>query len=318
PPTRLIDFEASLNVYGNTGFRPFDTLHADGNIKPYRAWMRYSTNQFELRLGLQKINFGSANMLRPLMWFDQVDPRDPLQLTDGVWGLLARYYFLNNANLWLWGLWGNTGSKTWEIGKTNQKFPELGGRFQNPVPRGEVAMSYHYRLADTRDFSDSTLIFTGIPENRFGVDGKWDLGVGLWLEAAWINKSKNVGFSTNQEIINMGVDYTFGIGNGLNVTFESLLFALDSKPFAFSRKIVFSGLAANYPLGLFDNLSGIVYFDWTNNAAYNFVTWRKQFGKFDLFLMTYWNPDKYNLPNQENSKVLYTGKGVQLMVVYNY
>ena len=69
--------------------------------------MRYSSDQFELRLGLQKINFGSASMLRPLMWFDQMDPRDPLHLTDGVWGLLARYYFLNNANIWLWGLYGN-------------------------------------------------------------------------------------------------------------------------------------------------------------------------------------------------------------------
>ena len=64
-------------------------------------------NKLHIEPGLQKINFGSATMLRPLMWFDQVDPRDPLQLTDGVWGVLGRYYFLNNANIWLWGLYGN-------------------------------------------------------------------------------------------------------------------------------------------------------------------------------------------------------------------
>ena len=89
-------------------------------------------------------------MLRPLMWFDKIDPRDPLQLTDGVWGLLARYYFLNNANIWLWGLYGNEKPKTWEIGKTNQHYPEFGGRFQSPVPKGEAAVSYHFRMADTR------------------------------------------------------------------------------------------------------------------------------------------------------------------------
>ncbi|MDO8896287.1 MAG: hypothetical protein Q7V19_01460, partial [Bacteroidales bacterium] len=97
----LFDFEASANINGALSFFNFDSVSADANLKPYRFWARYSGDQLELRLGLQKINFGSASMLRPLMWFDKVDPRDPLQLTDGVWGLLGRYYFLNNANLWL-------------------------------------------------------------------------------------------------------------------------------------------------------------------------------------------------------------------------
>jgi hypothetical protein len=88
-----LDFEASANAFGSFAFHPFDTSYSDGGLKPYRLWMRYSSDQFEIRLGLQKINFGSASMLRPLMWFDSVDPRDPLQLTDGVWALLVRYYF---------------------------------------------------------------------------------------------------------------------------------------------------------------------------------------------------------------------------------
>ena len=85
-----IDFEASFNINGNAGFNPFDTIKADGQVKPYRLWARYSSRQFEVRAGLQKINFGSASLLRPLMWFDQVDPRDPLKLTDGVWGVLGK------------------------------------------------------------------------------------------------------------------------------------------------------------------------------------------------------------------------------------
>ena len=95
---RKLDFELSLNLNAGAGIRPFDSIKGNADVKPYRAWMRYSGKQFDLRLGLQKINFGSAQMLRPLMWFDQVDPRDPLQMTDGVWGLLGRYYFLNNPN----------------------------------------------------------------------------------------------------------------------------------------------------------------------------------------------------------------------------
>ncbi|MEE4285568.1 MAG: hypothetical protein V2I31_05450, partial [Mariniphaga sp.] len=71
----LIDFEASANIYGSMALDPFDASEFDGKIKPYRIWARYSTHQLELRAGLQKINFGSASLLRPLMWFDQVDPR---------------------------------------------------------------------------------------------------------------------------------------------------------------------------------------------------------------------------------------------------
>jgi hypothetical protein len=93
------DSEFSANIFGSAGLHPFDTISTSGAIKPYRAWIRYSSDQFELRLGLQKLNFGSASILRPLMWFDQLDPRDPLHLTDGVWGVLGRYYFLNNANI---------------------------------------------------------------------------------------------------------------------------------------------------------------------------------------------------------------------------
>ena len=42
----------------------------------------------------QKMNFGSAIILRCLTWFNSIDPRDPLQATDGKTGPLLRYYFL--------------------------------------------------------------------------------------------------------------------------------------------------------------------------------------------------------------------------------
>ena len=68
-------------------------------ISPYRIWVRYQIKNWEFRLGLQKIDFGSAQLLRPIQWFNQIDPRDPLGLTNGVNGLLVRRYFKNNSNL---------------------------------------------------------------------------------------------------------------------------------------------------------------------------------------------------------------------------
>ncbi len=315
---RLFDFETSANIYGNFGLKNFNNTASNGKIKPYRLWTRYSTSQFELRAGLQKINFGSASILRPLMWFDQVDPRDPLQLTDGVWGLLGRYYFLNNATVWLWTLYGNKNLKGWEAVNTNQSVPEVGGRFQYPVSTGEAALSYHYRVADSRALSETELQFEKIPEHRIGFDAKFDWVVGCWMEASWKNMGENLGMFTNQEILNLGVDYTFGLGNGLTVIYEQLLASYDEKAFSFDEPVAFSLMSVSYPVGLFDNLSLIVYFDWRNNAAYNFINWQKQFNKITLYMMGYVNPKNYYIPTQRATENLFAGTGIQLMFVFNH
>ena len=318
PDEKLIDFEASVNMYGNIGIRPFDSTGFNGRIKPYRLWARYSTPQFELRAGLQKINFGSASILRPLMWFEQIDPRDPLKLTDGVWGVLARYYFLNNSNIWLWGLYGNEKLKGWESFKTEKNTPEFGGRFQSPLPRGEAGFSFHHRSSDCSSLSDSTSLFGKVPENRFGFDAKFDVVVGCWLEASWSKYSEDLGIFTNQEIINLGIDYTFGIGNGLTIIYEQLIASSDENPFKFNKPINFSLLSLSYPVGMFDNISAIIYYDWTNSRIYNFVNWQRQFNKFTLYIMGYINPKDYNIPTQRTDEILYAGNGIQLMLVFNH
>jgi hypothetical protein len=314
----LLDFEASANLNGTLGTHPFDTLYSSGKLKPYRLWARYSTEQWEIRAGLQKINFGSATTIRPLMWFDKLDPRDPLQLTDGVWGVLGRYYFLNNANLWLWVLYGNKNPKTWEVGETSHDQPEFGGRFQMQVPKGEMGLSFHHRLSDTRSLGAKATFNGLVPENRIGIDGKYDLGIGLWFEGVWMNKSKNIGQYTNQLMASIGADYTFGVGNGLNVVFEQLLFSYGEKPFQIKDPFVFSTLSMNYSLGMSDNLSAMIYYDWIYNGLYNIINWNHQFGNFTFYCMGYSNPKIYKIPLTANDINLFAGTGVQLMVVWNH
>ncbi len=120
--------DISLNTFATAQYAKNESPSYEEEIKPYRGWARLSTEKFEVRVGLQKINFGSAMIFRPLMWFDRVDPRDPLQLTDGVYAMLARYTLLNNANIWLWGLYGNNDTKGWELSPTEKKTSEYGGR----------------------------------------------------------------------------------------------------------------------------------------------------------------------------------------------
>jgi hypothetical protein len=142
--------------------------------------------------------------------------------------------------------------------------------------------------------------------------------VGVWFEGAWIFKNRNVGILTHQEILNGGIDYTFGIGNGLNVMLEQLLISYDEKAFAFSNTTSFSGLSLSYPLSMIDNLSAIIYYDATNNALYNFVNWKRQFNKISLYCMAYWNPETYLIPQQRDSGNLFSGKGIQIMMVFNH
>lgn len=311
------DVEVSVNLNGYVGFHPFDTAYADGRARPYRAWVRYSRDQWEVRAGLQTINFGSASILRPLMWFEVVDPRDPLRITTGVWGLLGRYYFINNVNLWLWALYGNEDARLWEVGRTRQRYPEFGGRFQTPVPAGEAGITVHHRLSDTRNVAESVSGYAAVPENRVALDAKWDAGVGLWVEGAWIAKARDIGTATNQLLLNAGADYTFGVGNGLNVILEQLLISYDRHAFSFSQPVSFSAASVNYPLGLFDTVGAMVYYDWKNHQSYHLVSWKKQLSRLQFYVLAYWNPETYGLP-QQGEENLFSGRGVQLMLVFHH
>lgn len=314
---RLIDFEAAANISGSFSSHPFDTMSTDGNISPYRAWARYSAHQFEIRLGLQKIDFGSATLLRPLQWFNQVDPRDPLQLTNGVYGALGRYYFLNNANVWVWLLYGNEKTRGFDAVETNKKKPEYGGRIQYPTPRGEIAASYHHRTANAENIMQSSY-FEQIPEDRFGLDGKWDVKVGLWFEATHIVKHKDIGILTNQTLFNIGTDYTFGIGNGLNVVAEHLLMALDHKAFEFKNNSNITATTLSYPVGLFDNLSTILFYNWNESNMSFFVNYSHQFKKMTGYIMAYYNPKTQQGIQQNELLNTTSGPGIRLMMVYNH
>jgi len=200
--SKKFDFEFSVNLFGTVATNFSDSLYAKADLKLYRLWARYSGEQFELRLGLQKLNFGSALMLRPLMWFDGMDSRDPLSLTEGVYGILGRYYFLNNANLWLWGLYGNENARGWEFIPRKRKTAEFGGRFQLPVGENtEMGFTYHFNTLNSSDLADFLPFFETIPEHKFAYDIKADLFVGIWLEASWSMRIAELGVFKNQELV---------------------------------------------------------------------------------------------------------------------
>jgi len=315
-----LDFEASLNVYGTAYVHSLQNTQTDGEIDLYRMWGRFSSSRFEARIGLQKINFGSASLLRPLMWFDSIDPRDPLQLTDGVYGLLLRYYFLNNANIWIWGLYGNDQLKGWEFFPSKSKSAEYGGRFQLPLGNGEWAMTYHHRTMDPDQgpFALEQETETFIPEDRYALDGKWDLGIGLWFEGTLTHQRTALLPFSWQRAINIGLDYTFGLGNGLYALTETFFYTSSDKAFGSGEGLSFSALSLSYPLGLLDNLSCIVYYDWDNKNLYSFVNWRRTYDQWTINVIGFWNPERFQIYQNLPQNTLYAGMGFQIMIVFNF
>ena len=315
-----LDAELSLNLYGYAQLSSLSDVSTQGEVDPYRLWARFSSSQFEARIGLQKINFGSAMLFRPLMWFDRLDPRDPLQLTDGVYGLLMRYYFVNNSNIWLWGLYGNEDPKGLEVVPTEKDSVEFGGRIQVPLWTGELALTYHHRNAD---YGEVPLLGAYLPnptiaENRYALDGKWDIGIGIWFEGTVIHKKVEEPLTPYQKALTIGMDYTFDWGNGLNVLGEYFLFEASQDLWRSGESIHYAGLSLNYPLALLDTIGLIFFYDWDNSDLYSFVNWRRTYDRWSLNVMAFWNPERFQVYPTRGEDNQFTGKGFQIMVVYNY
>lgn len=306
----------------------WDAPAADGAIDPYRLWLRLSSPRFEARLGLQQINFGSATVFRPLMWFDRVDARDPLKLTSGVYGLLLRYTARGDSSLWLWGLYGNVEPKGWETLATAARTPEFGGRLQVPVPSGEAAATVHFRRV-TGPAGE-----TG--ESRFALDGKWDVGVGLWFEGAFTRLADPspagvpaAGAALRwQRSLALGVDYTFGLGNGLYVLAEQFLADSAPSPAARGRYgATLTALLLRYPLGLLDTLSTIVYLDWRARRIYAFAAWQRTLDRWQFHAMAFANPRRAAAPGGQPAagagaglpaaSSILAGWGFQVMAVWS-
>lgn len=314
------DSEISFNSYLDYQFTDWENMDSDLRIKPYRLWLRLSSERFELRAGLQKINFGSASMLRPLMWFDHLDPRDPLQLTDGVYALLGRYYFKNNANVWLWILLGNDKPKGWETVPSVSKIPEFGGRIQFPVPKGEAAISYHHRTADLSGIISPANIqgTVSFPEDRLGLDGKWDLGVGLWTEYSLIHSTLDTSyFQPWTKLFMLGMDYTFSLGNGLYMATEFFRYSNTNQVNESGINKTFSLLTVNYPRGI-NKITCIFYYNWTDKNWYRFINLQRQSDNWTFYLFLFWNPEKFAIYNTEIENNMFAGKGIQIMSVFNF
>ena len=309
-----LDVDLSGNMYGSA------RSESTGNVQPYRAWLRLATHRFETRIGLQRIDFGPAKLLRALMWFDRRDPRDPLQLTDGVWGVRMRYDFANLASLWTWGLYGQDHTKGLEFAPSRDRSLEYGGRLQYPAGPGEIGITFHQRSVDA--FAVEPALAPGgkpVTENRLALDGIWDVGVGVWFESALVHANYAVNSFDWQSFLTLGSDYTFALGNGLHLLGEHMVYIMSDVPFDFGQKVQISGLMLSYPLNMLDQIAVYSIFTWNHpRVAYHYLSWRRTYDRWVIFASVFGRTGDSSVSLLNQPLATLGDVGLQLMVIFNH
>jgi hypothetical protein len=280
-----------------------DELTGDFELNLHRCWVRLNRHLWELRAGLQKLNFGPARVLRVLRWFDTVNPSDPTGYSKGVTGVTLRVTPTPLSTVRGWMLVDDSGTQQLE---TEQSTIAAGGRIQLPAGRGELALTGH-----TRRLEDSGR------ENRIALDGSWDLGVGLWFESLLQhNDVQNLAPWSN--LTTYGVDYTFDWGNGLHLLSE-LLVAHSGFDFAGSSDNVsqshYTAFMADYPLTIFDSLSLLMLLD-DENSSFVMLDWGHLTDYWSLHLQGFLsdNVSSAALALNENTP----DNGVRILAIYNH
>jgi hypothetical protein len=217
-------------------------------------------------------------------------------------------------------LYGNDKTRGWDIFVSEKNRPEFGGRLQVPLFTGEIAATYHHRTINLkRNLPEfDTTSYPPVAENRVGLDGKWDIEVGFWLEGVLIHRDLNYDQLSYQHQTSVGVDYTFDIGNGLHAIVEYFTLRLSDKAFGSGEGVSMAALSLNYPIGLLDDLTVMLYSDWDNKNWYRFISWQRSYDNWRFYLMGFWNPEQYQLFQVRTDNNLYAGKGLQLLVVFNH
>ncbi|UCF04561.1 MAG: hypothetical protein JSV33_11585, partial [bacterium] len=298
----LLDLEVSLNGSAIAS----SAYDEEADIELYRAKLRFATPRTETRFGMQKINFGPAYLLRSLMWFDRLDPRDPQQFTEGVYGLRFTYNTMNNASLWLWGLYGNDDTKGIELLPTADGRPEFGGRLQFPVPYGELAFAFHRRVVDASSIRSGDFLraLLGVPfpvtiaiddfdENRFAFDGRFDVEIGLWFEMVFQHWHTAILPIEWTKLMTVGGDYTFGIGNGIHTILEYMAVATSESFVGWDRDTQISAVSMSYQLGILDRIQAIGIYHWDDEEYAQYLSWQRTWDTLVLNMNLFHYPETF-------------------------
>ena len=311
-----IDFEAALNLNAQfDGFFGSGNKGADESSEFHRLWVRYSSESVEFRYGLQKIAFGPGLILRPLRWFDSLDPKDPTGQTDAV--TAARFRYFGKHDITYWG---------WAVHPENSDLFSPGGRIELPVPVvGELGLTFHHRPGykgnKIPDNSGMPFVHQSSQEDRYGIDVRADAVIGLWAEAVAAKSSEGDPFyRIDHNVYMIGGDYTLPVGNGIYVLAEHMFDRVESKFLKTQFNREFTAFMLNYPIGIFDQVALIFEYDWDGDRMFNFLRISRTYDNLTVNLILFDNPKRDEFSEVELSGAGYAGfgSGFQAVLVYNH
>lgn len=304
------DAEVIANAVAAAGSGSGDEV---GRVEIYRATLRYATPKTDTSLGLQKIAFGPTRLLRPLGWFDRIDPADPVGFTEGVYSLRFRYDALNNANAWLWCMMFNDDPKGNEsVGSAGDR-PEWGGRIQAPVLDGELAATFHFRTVD-----GSPMGISDFSQRRYALDGRWDPGVGLWFEAVLEDRTDSSrGFGWVKTVA-IGTDYTFDWGNGLYALVEHMAAAVSGDAAGWDEDQWVTAWMLDYPVNIVDTVTLFGSYQWENGRFGSRLNWQRTFDEVIVNVGIFDYPGTAASPGDLSRRAVSSGSGVEIVLIYNH
>ena len=252
--------------------------------KPYRWWIRYSTEKLEARLGLQKIAFGPAQILRPTSWFDTIDPRDPTGQTEGVEAFRLKFFPNNLLSFWTWVINNNSDTLSYGI------------RSEYSGNSGEWGLTFHKEKIESINQVALFPIFMSGSHSRVALDYRYDGVIGFWFEGASFFSSNNSSSKNDlYNLVTLGADYTLPIYNGVLIMVESMQinggpgdnFHLDSIK---NINETYSVLMASMPIGLLHQVMAVAQLDWKKSQSYYYLRWGITYDRFSFNLSLSANP----------------------------
>ena len=302
---RFVDLEWSYRMQ----YRMYDedVFFSD---KPYRLWLRYSSDQIEARLGLQKIAFGPTMVLRSLAWFDTIDPKDPTGQTDAVKAFRLRLFPTSSLAIWLWSI------------NNDQDTLSYGGRAELSTSIGEWGLTYHQDPTELGQSVGQFPIFISGPHQRAAVDYRYDGYFGFWFEGAGIFADSKQDVELNRFTqFSLGADYTIPVGSGLLIMAETMKINGSSTAADSSSELTYTAFMASLPINMLHQLMFIAQIDWDNSHIYNYLRWGITYDHFSLNFIFSISPRRgdYNMAKEYLPKtVAGFGTGLQFMLIYNH
>ena len=122
-----------------------------------------------------------------------------------------------------------------------------------------------------------------------------------------------------ESYLNLGIDYTFNIGNGVHIMTEYFRYnnREDWKKGS-GDATSYSAAVIDYPFGLMNRIAGIAYYNWNKKEWYRMINIERQWDHLSLYLMAFWNSEGAFLYSREGETNLFAGTGVQLMAIMNF